>query len=671
MKVTKLNFSYKIINMSTILKVNYYNTFWNKRIVTTAGTGADELAFWPGLSWNPAGYPTYPNGVTIGANELERRQDWFIEESRIVGGYNNNYVTYGVKAYLNEDNITQEHRFNSLIYSGIFNSRTGVNRTNVFSVADNITKSADPSYGSIQRTYADDNDLIILQENKVSRALIDKDALYTAEGSANITSTDLVVGQIVPYVGDFGIADNPESFARFGFRRYFSDIYTGSVLRLSRDGLTEISKNGMTDFFRDELKKISSSLKLYTVNNTTVTNGTVNSLVVLSDSKDIEIGMNIEVDNLSSSTYVTDVSYTSSVNNEVGNLTNSISLNPTGITVDQVYTNLTTTVSPIGATGLILNAKVVGGTVIDVKSIIGGSGYNVGDVVSVSAAQLPGASSDLEITITAADVYVVTLSNSVTLSTGTNNLRFTKNVKDKVVGGWDIVDRQYVISLQITATSPGVETTYYTLTFDEDVRGWNSFYTYAPSAIISLKDTYYTTSSISGSTLWKHYSEDVINNRGNFYGLYSDSYVDFIFNEKPSNKKVFQTISYEGDNGFKIDYFKSDFQQTDPNIPSETPVSYSQGNTYQDTTSQIYSYDEGVYTQNGYTKRAGFDRKENLYVANLVNDSSVRPNEIIFGNKMSGIKGYFARVKISTDGTTQKGGLKEIWSVGTKYVQSS
>ena len=44
--------------------------------------------------------------------------------------------------------------------------------------------------------------------------------------------------------------------------------------------------------------------------------------------------------------------------------------------------------------GLILNAKVVGGTVIDVKSIIGGSGYNVGDVVSVSAAQLPGASSD-------------------------------------------------------------------------------------------------------------------------------------------------------------------------------------------------------------------------------------------------------------------------------------
>ena len=428
----------------------------------------------------------------------------------------------------------------------------------------------------------------------------------------------------------------------------------------------------MTDFFRDELKKISSQFKLYTVENKTETSGTVSSLIALNNPKDIEIGMNIEVNNLSSNSYVDSVGYNSVVNNETGDLTSSITLNPTGITVDQVYTGLTTTVSPVGATGLVLSATVVGGTVTSVQSTNGGSGYKVGDVVSVSAGQLPGASGDLEITISANDVYVITLSNPVTLSVSTDDLRFFKNVKDKVVGGWDIVDRQYVISLQNTGTSPSVETTYYTLTFDEDINGWNSFYTYAPSNIISLKDTYYTTSSISGSTLWKHYSEDVINNRGNFYGLYSDAYIDFIFNERPSTKKVFQTINYEGDNGFKIDYFKSDYQQTDQNIPNETPVSYTQGNSYQDAASQIYSYDEGAYVDNsGYTMRSGFNRKENLYTANLINNSSVRPNEIIFGNQMSGIKGYFARVKISTDSTTQKGGLKEIWSVGTKYVQSS
>ena len=66
-----------------------------------------------------------------------------------------------------------------MIYSGIFNSRTGINDTNVFSVGEDITRSVDPANGSIQRLYAEDTNLIIFQENKVSRAPIDKDIIYT------------------------------------------------------------------------------------------------------------------------------------------------------------------------------------------------------------------------------------------------------------------------------------------------------------------------------------------------------------------------------------------------------------------------------------------------------------------------------------------------------------
>ena len=39
-----------------------------------------------------------------------------------------------------------------MIYSGIFNSRTGVNNTNQFSVAESITRSLDPAQGSKQKT---------------------------------------------------------------------------------------------------------------------------------------------------------------------------------------------------------------------------------------------------------------------------------------------------------------------------------------------------------------------------------------------------------------------------------------------------------------------------------------------------------------------------------------
>ena len=68
---------------------------------------------------------------------------------------------------------------------------------------------------------------------------------------------------------------------------------------------------------------------------------------------------------------------------------------------------------------------------------------------------------------------------------------------------------------------------------------------------------------------------------------------------------------------------------------------------------------------------AGFYLKENRYVANLVNNSTAFNNEVAFGASMSGIKGYFATVKLSTDNSTQVGGMKELYSVGTKWVVSS
>jgi hypothetical protein len=179
--------------------------------------------------------------------------DWLIEESRIRGGYNNTSVDYGVKAYLVEDEPTQSHRFSGLIHSGVFNSRTSFNATNQFSVGEDITRTIDPANGSIQKLYAEDTNLIIFQESKVSKSLIDKDAIYSAEGNASVTSRNLVIGQNVAFGGEYGISTDPESFAVNGYRKYFTDRNQNVVCRLSMDGITIISNYGMTDFFRDKL----------------------------------------------------------------------------------------------------------------------------------------------------------------------------------------------------------------------------------------------------------------------------------------------------------------------------------------------------------------------------------------------------------------------------------
>ena len=206
------------------------------------------------------GKATGPN--IPGGYDNDNATSWYEEESRIRGGYNNLSVDFGVKAYIVENTANQQHRISSLIYSGVFNSRTGVNNTNQFSVGTDITRSADPANGSIQKLYSEDTNLIIFQENKVSRALIDKDAIYSAEGNASITSSLQVIGQIIPYSGIYGIATNPESFAVYGNRKYFTDKTRGCVLRLSSgsgggNGITEISSYGMHDFFRDALANTS------------------------------------------------------------------------------------------------------------------------------------------------------------------------------------------------------------------------------------------------------------------------------------------------------------------------------------------------------------------------------------------------------------------------------
>ena len=197
--------------------------------------------------------------------------DWYEEEARIRGGYNNTIVDLGVKAYITEDNPNQRHRFNSLIYSGIFNPRTGVNNTNQFSVGEDISKSVDPAYASIQKLYAEDTNLIIFQEQKVSRALIDKDAIYSAEGNPVSTTSNVVIGQIVAYAGEYGISKDPFSFSVYGYRKYFTDRNRNCVCRLSQDGITEISSYGMHDFFRDLLSlngdlKIVSAWDMHTKN---------------------------------------------------------------------------------------------------------------------------------------------------------------------------------------------------------------------------------------------------------------------------------------------------------------------------------------------------------------------------------------------------------------------
>ncbi|MDA8556644.1 hypothetical protein N9K77_00195 [bacterium] len=560
--------------MGAIVEVKYFNSFWAKQV---QGSGSYNDPKWPGIEWNPYGYPIFP--INAKNNPTSSADNWYIEEARIKGGYNNSIVSQGVRAYLNEKNPVQDVRESSLIYSGVYNSRTDINETNVFSIGKTITSDLDPANGSIQKLFAEDTNLVIFQENKVSKSLINKNTIYSGTQGAAETPDILVIGQNVPYSGRFGIGKNPESFAQYGFRKYFADPIRGSIIRLSRDGLTEISNYGMKDYFRDNLSALDNNYK------------TENVPWALTSNPPEETTNPFYVENVNSC----DIFLGSKV----------LNLNSSNVAVDT-------------------------GAIVTNTSIVPGS-----DPVMVA----------------------VTTNNTIIPE---DSGFFSYEYKSKVVGGWDNHNRYYTVSLQSKPAFVSDNSDFVTLSFDDGINGWVSRYSYKPGFIFSLKGSYFSTYE---NSLYSHYESNVDNNNFlNYYGVRYTCGVSLVVNTNPSIKKNFQTINYEGDNGWQVSSFSSDSTKYN-----------NSGQGFVDSGSTIRSFNEGLYVDpnSGYPQRAGFDRKENLYVAKIQNQSSIGFQEVLPGSSLTGVKGYLMNVQLNVDSSTNVGGPKEIWSIGTTFVQSS
>jgi len=187
-----------------------------------------------------------------------------VESNRIRDNFNLPFISNGVKASATlEQEYKEEHRKYGLIYSGIYNSTSGINNLNQFIAGEKITKDVNPIYGSIQKLYSRNSDLVTLCEDKILRIQANKDALFNADGNSNVIATDRVLGQTIPFTGEYGISKNPESFASESYRAYFTDKTRGAVIRMSMDGLTPISDAGMKDWFRDNLKNTERILGSY------------------------------------------------------------------------------------------------------------------------------------------------------------------------------------------------------------------------------------------------------------------------------------------------------------------------------------------------------------------------------------------------------------------------
>lgn len=166
----------------------------------------------------------------------------------------------GVRASMPLARYAEFTNKSDIIFSQIYNDTRETNRFNEFLMTEGIIKQINPDYGSIQKLFTRNDDLLTLCEKKCLRVLSSKDALFNADGSSQLLSTSKVLGEAIPFAGDYGISTNPESFAFDEYRCYFTDVRRGAVIRLSKDGITPISSAGMNDFFSDHLVNTTAAV---------------------------------------------------------------------------------------------------------------------------------------------------------------------------------------------------------------------------------------------------------------------------------------------------------------------------------------------------------------------------------------------------------------------------
>ena len=178
-----------------------------------------------------------------------------------------NRLDMGVRvSAVSQQDYKEAHRYADITYSGVYNEETNINKLNQFNLGLANYKTLEKSFGPIQKLHGRQTDILVLQEDKISYVLQGKNILSDAVGGGSVTSVPEVLGTQTSRKEEYGISNNPESFASYGYDVFFTDAKRNAVINIKGsdrgETITPISSLGMRSFFRDEFKDTFNNFKL-------------------------------------------------------------------------------------------------------------------------------------------------------------------------------------------------------------------------------------------------------------------------------------------------------------------------------------------------------------------------------------------------------------------------
>lgn len=158
-------------------------------------------------------------------------------------------------------------RFADLTYSGVYNDESNVNKLNEFNLGLLNFKPLEDSYGPVYKLDGRETDILTLQEDKISFVLAGKNLLTDSTGESTVASVPQVLGTQVARTEEYGISFHPESYAKWGYDKFFTDAKRGAVIQLKgtagqNEQLSVISEAGMRSWFRDLFLESFNTQKL-------------------------------------------------------------------------------------------------------------------------------------------------------------------------------------------------------------------------------------------------------------------------------------------------------------------------------------------------------------------------------------------------------------------------
>jgi len=371
-------------------------------------------------------------------------------------------------------------------------------------------------HGSVRYMHNRDDSVIFLQDKKCGVFPVNRNLVEYADGAQSLTVSTNVVGVPQYYQGEFGVNNNPESVAVEGGRLYFADIRNGKVVRISRDGITLISEQGMDSYFKDKFANIVKYASVKRViGGVDLENGEylISAESVLAGSVSVTDGVD---------TYA----FTLQTNSTNSVVYGSIDYDDNVIfKFNTEYRDFDGTCDTFGES---IDAVVYLDRLADGQPIVVGEEY-----IGSTPTTLYGVATD-----TSYNFFI-----PATIDTAAGTFTFPNDCGD--------------FTGSIGSASEVVAG--FTVGYDKDNSVWNTLYSYRPERIVCLDDilyTFYGKNTEDAYIMYKHHSGA---SRTSYYGgTAAGATVEVIAAFNPSMVKTYESISLEGTDAWETTLTNTD-----------------------------------------------------------------------------------------------------------------